>query len=175
VSEPAIRRGTAADADALVALRDEAAGWLVDRGIDQWRPGEVTRDDVLGWLAGGRVYVAERDGEKSTPDLVGAVRLAWSDQAVWGEQPADAGYLQALMTARRVAGQGLGRRLLAHAELVTARTGRGLTRLSCLRGNTGLERFYLAAGYLEVGERSFPTPGWAPVTLLEKRLSSPGS
>ena len=170
MTRPAIRRGTAGDADAVVALREEAAGWLVGRGLDQWHPGEVGLDDVLGWLARGRLYVAEQDGA-----LVGAVRLAWSDEAVWGEQPADAGYLQALMTARRAAGQGLGRHLLTHAELVTARTGRGLARLSCLRGNAGLQRFYQSAGYLEVGERSFDRPGWAPVTLLEKRLSSPGS
>ena len=78
--------------------------------------------------------------------------------------------MQALVTARtrrRPAASGC--RLLAHVEVVIARSGRPLARLSCLRGNTGLEAFYAAAGYVEVGSRTFPDhPGWDPVTLLEK-------
>ena len=80
--------------------------------------------------------------------------------------------MQALVTAREAAGHGLGRRLLAHVEAVIARSGRPLARLSCLRGNTGLEQLYVSAGYLEVGSRAFPEhPGWDPVTLLEKRIA----
>ena len=116
---------------------------------------------MLGWLAGGRVYVAEpapgqhhaspEPGAAPTPDLVGSVRLAWTDEPVWGDRPADAGYVQALMTARVAAGRGLGRRLLAHVEEVIAGSGRPMARLSCLRGNAGLEEFYARAGYAEVG------------------------
>jgi protein-tyrosine phosphatase len=168
--EQRIRRATADDAAAIVALRDEAARWLLGRGIDQWHPGEVSRDDVLGWLSTGRVYIAER-----AVGVVGSVRLAWDDPAVWGEQVTEAdhraGYVQALVTSRSVAGEGLGRRLLAHVEQVIARSGRPLARLSCLRGNVGLERFYATAGYVEVGAREFPgQAGWEPVTLREKAL-----
>jgi GNAT superfamily N-acetyltransferase len=165
VSGFAIRRAMSADAPAIAALREEAAQWLTGRGISQWHPGEVGPDDVVGWLANGRVYVAE------LTEVVGSVRLAWSDVAVWGEQRSDAGYVQALMTARRAAGRGLGALLLGHAERVIADSGRPLARLSCLRGNTGLEAFYRSAGYVEVGARTFDTPGWDPVTLLEKSLS----
>jgi protein-tyrosine phosphatase len=173
LSEPVVRRARADDAGAIVAIRDDAARWLIGRGIAQWHPGEVSADDVVGWLSTGRVYVAHRSAE-----LVGSVRVAWDDAEVWGPQPSDAGYVQALMTARAAAGQGLGRLLLAHAEGVIRRSGRPLARLSCLRGNVGLESFYAAAGYVEVGHRSFETPGWEPVTLREKQLSpvsSPGS
>jgi len=182
VSVITIRRAVSADAPPIAALREEAALWLTGRGIRQWRPGEVGPDDVLGWLARGRVYVAElapgpaRSGHQARPEggvgltLVGSVRLTWSDVAVWGEQGSEAGYLQALMTARRAAGQGLGARLLGHAERVIVDSGRPLARLSCLRGNTGLEAFYRSAGYVQVGARTFDTPGWDPVTLMEKRL-----
>ncbi len=175
-----IRRAVSADAPAIAALREEAAQWLTGRGISQWHPGEVGPDDVLGWLADGRVYVAEpatsqrqasaEAGVVLTRDVVGAVRLAWSDVAVWGEQPSDAGYLQALMTARRTAGQGLGAQLLGHAERVITDSGRPLARLSCLRGNTGLEAFYRSVGYVEVGAQTFDLPGWDPVTLMEKKI-----
>lgn len=162
-----IRRAVASDAAAILALRDEAAAWLLGRGIEQWRPGEVTVDDVVGWMTDGRVYVGELDGT-----IAGSVRLAWSDVAVWGEQEPDAGYVQALMTARRAAGIGLGGRLLEHVEAVIATSGRTRVRLSCLRGNDGLERFYVGAGYVAVGARSFEDhPGWEPVTLLEKEIS----
>jgi protein-tyrosine phosphatase len=163
--EPVIRRARTEDADDIVAVRDEAARWLIGRGIVQWRPGEVTADDVVGWLSTGRLYVA-----LSGAALVGSVRVAWEDPEVWGPRPPDAGYIQALVTARAAAGQGLGRLLLAHAEGVIDRSGRPLARLSCLRDNTGLESFYAAAGYLEVGRQSFRTPGWEPVTLREKRI-----
>ena len=167
LSETAIRRARVDDAEAIVAIRDEAAVWLLARGIRQWRPGEVGRDDVLDWITSGRVYVAEVEGR-----LAGSVRLAWTDPAVWGRRAPDAGYVQALVTARDAARQGLGLRLLAHVESVVARSGRPLARLSCLRGNTGLEAFYAAAGYVEVGSRAFPEhPGWDPVTLLEKQLA----
>jgi protein-tyrosine phosphatase len=162
-----IRRAVAGDAPAVVGLRDEAARWLLSRGIQQWRPGEVAVDDVLGWLATGRVYVASAGGT-----LVGSVRLAWEDLAVWGERPAEAGYIQALVTARGASGQGLGRQLLTHVEQVIARSGRPLARLSCLRGNAGLETFYATAGYVEVGSRTFEDQaGWEAVTLREKELS----
>ena len=164
---PLIRRALAGDAPAIVGLRDEAARWLLSRGVRQWQPGEVAVDDVLGLLATGRVYVAWAGDA-----LVGSVRLAWEDLAVWGERPAEAGYLQALVTARGVSGQGLGRQLLAHTEQVITRSGRPLARLSCLRGNAGLETFYARAGYVEVGSRTFDDqPGWEPVTLREKELS----
>jgi protein-tyrosine phosphatase len=163
----AIRRAGPADAASILRIRDETARWLLDRGIHQWRPGEVTVDDVVGWMTQGRVYVAEMDGA-----LAGSVRLAWSDLAVWGRREPDAGYVQALVTARSAAGSGLGRRLLAHVEAVTVASGRTRSRLSCLRGNAGLEAFYARAGYEAVGSRSFAAqPGWEPVTLLEKRIS----
>jgi GNAT superfamily N-acetyltransferase len=161
-----IRRAVPSDAAAILAIRDEAAEWLLGRGIVQWRPGEVSVDDVVGWMANGRVYVGELDNA-----IAGSVRLAWSDEEVWGEQEPDAAYVQALMTARPAAGLGLGRRLLDHVEAVAAASGRTRVRLSCLRGNVGLERFYVGAGYLEVGARSFEHPGWEPVTLLEKEIS----
>ncbi len=165
-----IRRATREDAARIVALRDEAARWLIGRGIRQWEPGQVSESDVVGWLATGRMYVAEV-GEEDGAAVVGCVRVAWDDVPVWGRRPPDAGYVQALVTARSESVRGLGRRLLGHAEAVIGRSGRPLARLSCQRGNEGLEAFYAAAGYVEVGARAFDVPGWDPVTLRERRLS----
>lgn len=160
-----VRRAVPDDADAIVRLRDEAARWLLSKGIRQWTPGEVTRDDVVGWMSGGRLYVAEVAGT-----VTGSVRLAWTDPEVWPVPDADAAYVQSLVSARRPPTRGVGRLLLTHVEGVAAETGRTRTRLSCLRGNEPLERFYLDSGYTIVGVQEFDRPGWDPVTLLEKDL-----
>jgi protein-tyrosine phosphatase len=163
-----VRRAVPADADAIVALRDDAARWQLSRGIRQWVPGEVSRDDVIGWLSGGRLYVAEADRE-----LAGAVRLTWSDPEVWpgADEDDDAAYVHALVSSRAPHARGVGRLLLAHVEGIAAAAGRSRMRLSCLHGNPPLERFYLGAGYTIVGRQDFPDhPGWDPVTLLEKQL-----
>src|SRR6185312_13306478 len=111
---------------------------------------EVTRDDVLGWMSGGRLYVAH------VADVVaGSVRLAWTDPEVWPGPNEDAAYVQSLVSARLATARGVGRLLLTHVEGVAAETGRTRTRLSCLRGNEPLERFYLHAGYTIVGVQEF--------------------
>lgn len=161
-----VRRAVPDDADAVVRLRDEAARWLLTKGIRQWTPGEVTRDDVLGWMSGGRLYVAEVAGA-----VAGSVRLAWTDPDVWPVADEDAAYVQSLVSARQPPARGLGRLLLTHVEGVAAETGRTRARLSCLRGNEPLERFYVNAGYTIVGVQEFDRPGWDPVTLLAKDLA----
>lgn len=160
-----VRRALPEDAAAIVRLRDQAAQWLLSKGIRQWTPGEVTPEDVVGWMSGGRLYVAEIAGT-----MAGSVRLAWTDLEVWPWADEDAGYVQSLVSARLASARGVGRLLLAHVEEVARGAGRTRTRLSCLHGNAPLERFYLAAGYNIVGVQEFDRPGWDPVTLLEKDL-----
>jgi ribosomal protein S18 acetylase RimI-like enzyme len=171
------RRAHDGDVAAIVALREEATTWLLGRGIVQWRPGEVAPSDVRDWMATGRMYVAVApDGSQRGGGIVGAVRLAWSDEPIWGVQSPESGYLHALMTARSARGHGLGARLLRHAEDAVRRSGRPLVRLDCARDNDRLRAYYRAQGYAEVGEREWAgEPGWNPVALLEKPLSSPGS
>jgi protein-tyrosine phosphatase len=158
-----IRRADAGDATAIVGLMDEAAGWLAGTGTTSWRPGQVDRETVLAWLATGRVYVVCTENA-----VVGTVRLAWSDEPVWGRRPPDAGYLHSLVVARSAAGQGLGRRLVAHAEAVVRTSGRPLVRLDHVAGNPRLERWYTEAGYAVVGRRD--DVGGDPVLLREKRI-----
>jgi GNAT superfamily N-acetyltransferase len=160
---PEIRRADAGDAPAIVGLMDEAAGWLTDTATTSWRPGQVSRESVVAWLATGRVYVAVEDDT-----VVGTVRLAWSDEPVWGARPPEAGYLHSLVVARSAAGRGLGRRLLAHAEAVVRTSGRPLVRLDHVTGNPRLERWYTEAGYAVVGRRD--DIGGDSVLLREKRI-----
>ncbi|MFH8727065.1 GNAT family N-acetyltransferase [Streptomyces termitum] len=169
----ALRFRPAAEADlaTLVRLRDDAARWMLDRGVTgQWRPGELGEDHFRRVMAHGEVWLAETGGRTA-----GAWELWWEDEAAWGARPPVAGYVHRLMTDRRTAPPGTGRRLLAAAERRTAETGRTLVRLDCLAANPRLTAYYETAGYRLVGHKAGkPQPGGPPKSfaLLEKDLTT---
>ncbi|MFI0738552.1 GNAT family N-acetyltransferase [Streptomyces sp. NPDC021100] len=165
------RRATDDDADlaALVRLRDEAARWMLARGVDgQWRPGELGTDHFRRAVECGEAWFAEAGGR-----VVGAWELWWEDEDAWGPQAPVAGYVHRLMVDREAAAPGTGRQLLRAAERRVAAAGRNVVRLDCLAGNARLTAYYLDAGYRVVGHKAGkPQPGGAPksFTLLEKEL-----
>lgn len=161
------------DATALVALRDDIARWLTDRGVRQWNPGEFPLDWMRSWIRGGRVHVAREPG-----GIVAAVAVLWEDAEIWGPDPTGAaGYIHLLMVERHRAGQGLGDVMLAHAEGQIARGGRPRARLDAVATNQALRDWYRDRGYREVGTRKFEDDAWHDTVLMEKELlaSSPAS
>ncbi|MER5950659.1 GNAT family N-acetyltransferase [Streptomyces sp. NPDC001904] len=163
----AFRRADADDLDVLVSLYDDAARWMVDRGIDQWKPGEKDADHFRLRIKEGEVWIAARDG-----GVAGAFELWWEDEPAWGAQPPVAGYVHRLMVRRGAPG-GTGAALLAHAERRIAETGRSLCRLDCVATNARLRAYYEGRGYAVVGEQPFKAGAGGSsygVTLLEKPL-----
>ncbi|MEU6512173.1 GNAT family N-acetyltransferase [Streptomyces sp. NPDC046942] len=156
-----------ADLAALVHLRDDAARWMLARGVvDQWRPGELGEDHFRRIKASGEVWLAEAAGR-----VVGAWELWWEDEDAWGSQPPTAGYVHRLMVAHGSVPPGTGRKLLHVAERRVAEAGLLLVRLDCLATNERLNAYYLNAGYRVVGRKEGkPQPGGMPksFTLLEK-------
>jgi protein-tyrosine phosphatase len=153
------------DAGAVLQLRDSLASWLVARGIDQWRPGDMPLAWIEECAAQGWIFTARREG-----DLVGSVTLVWTDPLIWADRNEPAGYIHMLMVDREHAHLGLGRSLLDWAEQQIVVSGHRRARLDCVSGNPGLCAYYERAGYQLVGEREFegsiPTVG-----LYEKALS----
>ncbi|WP_128381066.1 GNAT family N-acetyltransferase [Streptomyces cavernae] len=168
-----VRPATEADLATLVRLRDDAARWMLARGITgQWRPGELDEDHFRRIMAHGEVWLAQADGR-----VTGAWELWWEDEAAWGTQPPVAGYVHRLMIDRGTAARGTGRLLLRAAERRVAAAGRTRVRLDCLAGNARLNDYYRDAGYRVVGRKEGkPQPGGAPksFTLLEKELRPTG-
>ena len=78
-----IEQAGAEDAGRLLALRDGAARWMLERGIRQWSPGEVTLSEIAEQIRGGEWFVL-RDGDA----VAGAARVLVADEAVWGTAPA---------------------------------------------------------------------------------------
>jgi protein-tyrosine phosphatase len=162
------RLAVEADAPALVRLRDDAARWMRANGIDQWKPGDLGQDHFLRRMASGEVWLAEADGR-----TVGGWELWWEDEAAWGPQPPEAGYVHRLMVDRVAAPRGAGRAMLAEAERRIMEAGRPYCRLDCVSANPRLRAYYEAAGYVVVGEQPFKDGRLGStyaVTLLEKKL-----
>ncbi len=76
---------TAGHLDVILALCDEAAHWLIERGIDQWSREEVPRRWIEGRVADGSVFLLRDPGSET----VGTVTVLWSDELVWGDRGAD--------------------------------------------------------------------------------------
>jgi GNAT superfamily N-acetyltransferase len=143
---------TGSDTEALLSLRDDAARWLLDRGIEQWQPGEIP----YSWERGGDYFVFVL---WHGSDRVGTVTVLWDDPVIWGEPSVTAGYVHNLIVARPFGGQGLGLSLLQWAEDYVAESGRSMARLDCGARNRKLRDLYESVGYRWVRDQRYPWLG----------------
>ena len=160
-----IEQALPSDAETLLGLRDAAAKWLLERGIQQWNPGEVSLATVQDQVAAREWHVARR-----ASTVIAGLRLIWADDTVWGVQPPVAGYVHGLMIDRHYVGSGIGSALLRWAEDQIRSAGRRLLRLDCVESNRKLRSYYERQGFRVVGRLDAVGP-WYPSVLLEKRLS----
>lgn len=158
-----IVQATLADANTIVDIHEEAARWLVSRGIQQWLPGDFSLAPLLAHIERGEVYLAQCEGEP-----LGTCMLQWSDPATWGELPDDAGYVHGLAIRRSVAGQGVGREMLRFAEIAAKTANKTYLRVDCMAKNAALRAYYEAAGFTE--RRDISHDEWS--ALYEKQLMS---
>lgn len=162
-----LRMAVAEDAAVILGLRHAAEDWLAARSIDQWRPREVPLSTIEGQVAAGEFFVArEQSGA-----IVGAVRLLWSDPAIWGDDGVAAAYVHGLVIDRAYAGLGVGRGILDWALRQAGAAKATVLRLDCAETNHELREYYLRSGFTEVGRRDFDDQ-WFSVALFEKRIDS---
>ncbi len=95
-----VEPATLNDVSDLVTLRDRLASWLLERGIEQWNPGEFGVERMRRWVADGRVFVHRRGAP------VAVVAVLWEDN-IWPADDVRAGYIHLLMVDRRFAREGL--------------------------------------------------------------------
>jgi protein-tyrosine phosphatase len=168
IGELVVTRATASDAPVVRALRDELASWMLQRGIRQWNPGDLSAKWIAVCIGFGVVSLVSHDDR-----LVGSVTVVWDDPLIWGEQSEPAGYIHMLMVDRAFGGHGIGRLILQCAEDSIAAAGLPLARLDCVADNPPLRAYYEHAGYRFVGTKTFPDIEWDGATALyEKQLSA---
>ncbi len=167
-----IRLGSPTDETAVLALFDEAIEWLVDRGlVGQW--GELPfssqpdmRARVHRMLSENEIRLAEHQGT-----VVGALTVGASPPYV----PANAIpelYVTLLLSARRLAGNAIGARLLTRAERLARDRRARMLRVDCWADAPGLVRFYERQGFARDGR--FEVHGWRG-QILSKVLADTGA
>lgn len=158
VQRPAVRRARHGDAPAVLAVLDDAAGWLAGRGVVQW-PQTFRPEWIEPALRAGEVWLAQVDG-----DAVATLTLQWVDP-LWPDD-GRAGYLHRFAVRRTAAG--LGSQLLEWVVTAVRERGRDRLRLDCAADNGALRAYYEAAGFRHRGDAEFPgSAGHALVSRYE--------
>jgi ribosomal protein S18 acetylase RimI-like enzyme len=143
-----IRKATADDVDAVVALRIEAEEWLHTAGIRQWIDRERGVRNIRAGIATGTTYVvADEPG-----DVVASLTLNGPDADFWTDEdePDTALYLYKFMISAQYRGSGLGDELLDWACAQAEDGGKKWLRLDCWRENYALQRYYQRRGFEHV-------------------------
>lgn len=163
-----IVRAEERDLSAIIDLMEEAATWLSTFDIKQWPVGLVRNNPsiILRRIAEHEVYLGRLEGE-----LAATMTIQWTDPAVWGRMDDRAGYVHGLVTARRFAGRGLGRRMLEYAEERIRAENGTLIRLDCVAANPRLRRYYTESGFTFLREKQMSGDDWR--ALFEKKLDPP--
>ena len=168
-----IRRGTPGDAEAVIALFDEAVAWMVARGqTGQWGERPMSENAsmvarVRAWADGDGLWMAERDGEP-----IGALVVGERPEHVHPVEEPEL-YVELLLSSRRLAGNRIGARLVEHAVGLAREAGVDLVRVDCWAGAPKLVAFYEDQGFVRDG--MFDVRGW-PGQVFSMRLGSqPGT
>src|SRR5699024_8768958 len=110
--EPSVRIATSDDVHPLHLLRRDVEEWLADSGIRQWPRGMLTTTDIATQVHRGEWHLSRRDDGA----IAAAMRVLWTDPAVWGTDDTRAVYVHGLMVDRSCAGLDLGTTMLNAAE-----------------------------------------------------------
>jgi GNAT superfamily N-acetyltransferase len=166
-----VREGMPQDIDAVLAMGDEAVGWMIARGTamqwgtEPWTGNEKREQAIYLGLLGQGARIAETD----EGELVGVLltsRQGPSTALDVGEREL---YINWLLTSRRHSGRGIGALLIEEAKAMAAKRGIDLIRVDCWAGDNGaLVRVYEGYGFRRVHE--FLRDQW-PGMLLAMRLS----
>jgi GNAT superfamily N-acetyltransferase len=145
----------------VVAILDDAARWLHERGIEQWPEsfsGDATwrTDRIRSYIEHGLTYLA-RD-ESGQPIATFTLSRAADPQFAhgWPGGPEDAGYIFRMAVLREAAGRGVGGQLLDWAADAVGKWGFSWLRLDVHRFNPELQAYYSRRGFEKVGEVTAP-------------------
>lgn len=155
-----IRKTTPNDADAVMAIIEEARRTIAALGIDQWQKGSPNRAMIEEDMALGQGYCVEAEGAvigtfalisdgEPTYDRIydGAWLTADRDQA--GKTAYLAIHRVAISVARR--GSGVSTAIISCAADTARRLGRGSLRIDTHRGNVVMRRMLEKHGFIHCG------------------------
>jgi ribosomal protein S18 acetylase RimI-like enzyme len=151
----------------LYALLKEWSVWLHERGIAQWNP-VYPRPRFAREVAAGLVWFWSEAGAPVATVTLFSDRPDYYPADIWQDET-PCWYICRLAVARRLAGEGLGARLLAQLEEDARQSARRALRLDVRSSNPFLVDYYLARGYRRVAESEIMG---IPTTFFEKETEA---
>lgn len=141
-----IAAATAEELPVVMEILDQAAQWMLAKGIQQWSSPPPTEFCTFmdSEIAKGKVYLARIEASY-TP--IATWRFGWSNQTLWHDETNSAGYLYTLATHPNVHGHGIGSTLLKWAATHIKEQQRSYFRLDCMANNLPLQHYYQAQGF----------------------------
>lgn len=150
----ALATATPADAQAVAALRTDAADRLTAQfGKGHWSTG-VTEAGVLRGIQTSRVLVARR-GRTLVASLRLTTKKPWAIDPKYFAPSRSPIYLLDMVVAPDVQRAGIGRRLLEHATGTARAWPADAIRLDAYDAPAGAASFYAKCGYHEVGRVTY--------------------
>jgi GNAT superfamily N-acetyltransferase len=162
-----ILSASAADLSLVIDILDDAARWLISKGIRQWEspPPPEAWELFEREIAQGRVYIVRL---ADAPEAVATFRVEWTGAPLWQEEK-NAGYLYTLALRPKYVGHGLGKSIVRWVENYFYAEGRRWFRLDCIASNERLRRWYEEFGFRYCATR---VSGTYVLALYELELGS---
>ncbi len=136
-----VKVATIDDCNTIMKLIDDAAIWMVDKGITcQWTPGHAYDDRPYfeEMIATNLFYIVEIDKK-----AVGTFLIRWTDEEIWGEDDGKAGYIHHLAIHRDYGSMGLGNDIINWSQQLMIKNNKKYIRLDCVAKNKKLNQYYL--------------------------------
>jgi GNAT superfamily N-acetyltransferase len=151
----------------MYALLEERSAWLRGKALAQWSS-RYPIERFMREIAAGHVWYWKANEAVAATVTLYPTRPDYYPPHVWN----DAGrgwYVARLAVTTRLAGQGIGRRLVAQIEHDATIEGLHVLRLDVVASNPFLEAYYTAVGFRRVAVGEIKSE---PCLFLEKALAS---
>jgi GNAT superfamily N-acetyltransferase len=136
-----IRPATENDCEAVATLLQEAARWLVTRGMSMWNVDAFTPEKIGKEILDFHVA-------RCSEDIAAVLKFQLEDSMFWPDLPSgDSAFVHRLAVRRKFAGRGLPRALLDFAAQKTRALGKAYLRLDCAADRSKLRRMYEEYGF----------------------------
>lgn len=162
-----IRSADPSERDTVVALWEEAAAWLKDRGVDQWQYPPRTERIEANISAGECYFVEDPSG------IVATITLdSHADPDFWTPEEAaePAMYVHRMVVRREASGDELGSAMIDWASQRALSQGAKWLRLDAWRSNARLGDYYRALGFTHL--RTVPVDGRGSGALYQRPAGS---
>lgn len=141
----------------VLQILDDAAGWLKERGIDQW-PASFTSDAtwrtnrIRSYVEHGMTFLARDEGGEPVATVTLSKAADPQFAHGWPDGPDTGGYVFRMAVKRSAAGHDIGGALLDWAAKQVAAWGKKWLRLDVHRHNQSLQDYYKRHGFIKVAE-----------------------